>query len=549
MAAIAGKNVQVQIFSITGSLVSTFQNNTDSGADLVVECTELRDGGLDSFSFTVPADTSEPLFIDMECKIFVDSVHWYSGFANKIPNSDSIDPVIEVSGNGFIHKLKEKTINVSYTSQTLDYIIKDIANTNLGVDINVYYNIAKIAVPTVTGISIKFEDNDLQSVFTTLLKIANKDYATTQYTFGVDENKELYFSEVSNDPQEHFYEGFHYQNPTVENLSDRIVNKILTYRTTLADSAVTEYVATYEDTDSQGINGLYQKKLTFPNYADTTTISNIANSIIEKYTNPLDRLKIKDLPISTKLDSGFYQLSNRRKSYFISVNELEDLSQWDTTNLSTTTAVVDGTNVLTGRKSLKLTTAIGSVDEYLEFTLDTPIRFPELFRAFVYLADTNGEITILVSDTDNNTISLDFGNEGDLSGAWIKRLSKISTILDTGELLVDNGTGDENLIVDYSVSLSDIMIVDTTIGDGIFDVKKVRIIINNNNAATIYVDALSVKAKNYLYRKLIREQISYTLGKSYTADLTFGEKPESLIDEIQDQVSDGNIALSVFSKQ
>ena len=51
------RNVVVEVYSITGALVATFFNNTESADDLAVRCSEKFTGGLDSFSFTVPSDT------------------------------------------------------------------------------------------------------------------------------------------------------------------------------------------------------------------------------------------------------------------------------------------------------------------------------------------------------------------------------------------------------------------------------------------------------------------------------------------------------------
>lgn len=546
--AVSIKNVLVEIYSITGALVSSFYNNTFSAGDLVVICSEQRDGGLDEFSFTVPSDTVEPLFGQMECRIIINGVWWFSGYAESIPSSDQDDPIIQITGLGFVHKLKEKTINESYTTQTLEFIIEDIANTYLGVDLNVYFNAAKINPPSISNITIEFKDKTLESVFKSLSKIANKDYQTQQYTWGVDKEKALYFSPISNDTIIHYFEGYDYQAPGVEKLDGKLINKVLTYRTTQADPNIVEFVTSYEDIESIGLNGLYEKSLTFPDFADTTTISNIANSILERNSVPLDRLSIKDLPIDDLLTIGFYELSNRRDQYIVSVNEMEDLSQWDTSAMINTIPSIVSDNVFTGRKSLKLITTVGSASEFMEYILPVPIKFPDLFRLFVYLDDANADITIKIFDTNNNEFDLDFDSTAGID-QWLKKFSNIGSELQTANLLVDNGTGDEDLIVDVDVSNSGEMIVDKLVGSGILDITKIRIIINNNNASTLWIDSISARANTYFHRKLLLEQVEYELNKSFLANVTFGEKADSLIDEIKNEVKPGDIALSVFSKQ
>lgn len=580
MAIDSPTNVLIEIHSVTGALVSSFRNNTLSGENLVVECNELKNGGLDTFSFTVPTTTSEPLFNDMECQIHIDGVHWFSGYAEYIPERDTNEAVIEIAGKGFVHKLKEKTINRSYASQTLDYIIKDVANLDLGSEINVFYDVLKITVPAITGITIEFKDKTLFQVFSKLNTIANKDYLTTQYTWGVDNEKELYFSAISNDLQKHYFEGYNYQNPSVEKMSNKLVNKILTYRTTSLDPQVIEYVATYEDTGSQGLYGLFERKITFPDYADTTTIANIANGILEKNADPVNRLEIENLQVTEKLDIGFYALSNRRDHYFLSVNEFEDIAEWTTTYMLNSVPTIDTAEVFTGRKALKVVTSAGCKDDYMELVLDEPIRFPNIFRMFVYLDDADADITVRLIDSNNNSVDLNFGDVGDLSGEWIKSLSLVSMALDTEELTVDYDiTTEWDLIMDMEAgaldywseyyftpeywavkyfpgfnsdeasSAFDIVALDTLIREGILDLTTIRIIINNDTASVFYIDSMNVEANTYLYRNIIAEEIKYKFDKSYLADLVLGSKTDSLIDEIDSSVKDGNIALEVFSKQ
>ena len=545
------ENQAIQIYSITGALVATYYNNTDGGENLKIKCKENKEGGLDNFSFTIKSDTSEPLFNDMECQIWVDGVHWFTGFAEFIPDQDNIEPEIEIVGKGYFHKLKLKTINETYTSQTLDFIIKDIASTYLGVDINVYYDVAKIDVPSVNNITIEFADKTLLQVFTSLLKICNFEYNIQQYTFGVDKEKELYFTSISNNIKSHMFEGYNYQNPLVEKIGDKIINKIFTYRTKSGTPDEVEFVAIYEDTTSQGLHGLYDIKLTFPDFVDTTTISNVANGLLEKNANFFDRLEIEDLETSLPFEIGFYALSNQKKEYWLTVSDMEDISELDISHLTITTASITDEEVFTGRKALKLVTSVGSAGEYLEVTIDPVIQFPKFFRSFVFLNDTNANITIRLIDTDGNTLDIDFGEEGILTSEWLKSLTPIELKLINDIMEVDDSTlGNDILEVNDSVlGINDLDLTSTEEGF-VRNLIKIRIIINNNNASTIYIDTLGVQANTYLYRNLILTESEYEFkNDSVISKLTLGDRPSSLIDEVNNKVEDGNVALSVFSKQ
>jgi len=767
---VSPKNVVVKIYSVTGALVASYYNNTERGENLKVVCNELRIGGLDKFSFTIPSTTPEPLFNDMECQIWVDGVKWYSGFSDIIPSRDNSEPIIEITGQGFFHKLKVKTINRTYSAQTLDAIVKSVASNELGTDINVYYNVAKIDVPALSGISMNFEDQDLMEVFSELGEICNYQYSTQQYTWGVDEEKELYFRPVSNDQMSHLFEGYHYQNPEVGQLSGKMVNQILAYRTTAADSKATEYVATYSDSSSIELNGLSEKKITFPNYIDTTTIANICQSVLEKNSQPVDRVEINDLNIVDKFDIGFYGLSNRREKYFVKINDMEDITDWDLTGLNNTTVVISSEEVFTGRRAMKLVTSAGAEGDMLSYDLPVPVRFPDIFRSFVLLQDIFGSLTIKLIDSNNNTVDIDFNKTGDfdisglisewfmngnsedsqgnfdgIDGAgnsyidsdlnafkmlrldtaiadtytqlmtsaeadtvgviqsysmwfrsglldgsgmdvariigrdasdywavvldqsvttsvgmdlaiyieneranstvavitdtewhftclqlnestgdwefwldgvlldsgsnyiptgldkavvmgcntedvpsptsnrfdgdyqqvrlynkflsqaeitwlnslyldpntdWIKRLVPVSLLLDTDDIIVDYDLSTSDFMtVDYDISINGNLTVDTLLREGVTDIVRVEIGINTNVPSVMYVDALSVEANTYAYRNIILEEIEYDLSKSYIANAVFGTKIDSLVDEIKGEVKEGNIALSVFSKQ
>lgn len=549
MAIISPKNVTVFVYSITGALVASFANNTESGENLRVICNEKRMGGLDQFKFDIPSTTTDPLFSDMECRIYVDGVWWFTGYADFIPNLDTYDPIIQIEGKGFVHKLEEKTINRSYTSQTLAAIIADIGTNELGTDINVLYDPAKITVPALTGITISFDDKSLFSVMEQLASLANYQYSTQQYTWGVDKEKNLYFEAIPTDMQSHLFEGYHYQFPDVSSLSGGLINRIKSYRTNGFDSKTVEYVADYEDAGSIELNGLFERKLTFPNYVDTTTIGNICTGILEKNASPLDRVEIDNLPVTARLPVGFYGLSNRRDKYFLTVNDMEDIADWDISGLTNTTATISSEKVFTGRRALKLVTAAGALGDKLSYDLPIPIKFPDIFRLFVLLTTSDGAVTVRLYDSNGNTVDIMFGESGDQSGEWIKRLVPVSLLLDTGFLAVDyDGSNSGLLIVDYDGSNSGNLIIDTLVREGVTDIIKVEIEIDTDIASTMYIDALSVQANTYLNREIILEEIEYTLDKSYIAKAVFGTKIDSIIDEIKSDVKDGNIALSIFSK-
>ena len=83
-----------------------------------------------------------------------------------------------------------------------------------------------------------------------------------------------------------------------------------------------------------------------------------------------------------------------------------------------------------------------------------------------------------------------------------------------------------------------------------FAVKGARITFKTDADTAVFLDRLELKAKSYLTNKLMLEKIRYKLNKDYAlSDAEFGDKFPTLHDTINEKVKEGDIALSIFSKQ
>lgn len=547
---ISPTNVGFKVFSITGALVADYYSNVENNSALDIELKVNKVGGLDKFTVGLSNNFQDPLFPDMICKFYVDGVHWDTGFAEVVPDFDTDIARVEIAGKGFIHKLKSVIVNEAYTSQTFDFILKDVLSSYLSVDVGVLYNVANIDAPTITAFDIQFKDKKLFDVLKDLLEIANYDFLTTEYYYYVDSEQYFHFGELDLTIQESLFEGYQYQDPIVKDKSDKIVNKVLTYRTTLADDNVVEYVATYSDADSIDENGEEVKKLTFGDYISTPAMANFANAIIKRLKDPQVSVQIKDLETTSKLLFGKYRLSNKKQEYFRVISQMNDLTPWVTTGLLNTTPTIDTTEVFTGRTSIKLVTAVGSATDIMSLTLPSPIYYPTLFKGYVYLITSGLQFTIRVTDTFNNSVDIEIGQNNEPLNTWLKFSVKINLDLGTGFLHVDyDVTNEGNLLVDYDVSNEGRISLDQLLNDGILNVKKIDIIVDSNIVGTAYFDQLEVLTTSYKEHELTLEKIEYNLGMARLADASFGDVPDNLVDEIKANVKDGDIALSVFSKQ
>lgn len=547
---ISPKNVAVKIYSTTGALVADFYNNVECNAGLTIRLNTTKNGGLDTFEFDIANNFEAPLFNGMICKFYVDGVHWDTGFADTIPEADSSRALVTVTGKGFHHKFKTINVNETYTSQTLDYIVKDIASSYLTDELQVIYNVANIATPTVAALTMEFKDKTLERVFESLLSICNADYANAQYRYFVDKDNELHFELISNDISDILFEGYHYQRPEVEIVSSKLVNKVLAYRTTAANSKEVEYVDTYSDVDSIANHGEVAKKITFPDYLIDSAVERMSDFYIEKYKEPLTKFTLEDVAVEEPSTFTFHRLINKRQVFFRTVAQFEDLTNWDRDGLSATTVSISNDEVFTNRTALKLVCAAGSQDEFMELTLDTPIYFPSFFRLFCYKVHADAHFIVRLIDTYGNTLDLPIGSNNEPVSEWLQY--KVNITFETEGALLDT---------DYDVSNDGLMRVDVDASNygsvqlyklvrlSVINLSRIQIIMDNATASTAYFDEFSVQASAYKQRELILEEAMYTLNKASKAELVFGDQVDSLIDEITKKSKAGEAALEVFSKQ
>lgn len=580
--------LQIKIFSPTNDLLTILSDTDESGRILNAKIIEKKIGGLDSFKFNISKYNDLAISQGSECYFYIQDLK-FIGRIKELPESDQSDPVLEVSGEGFYKRLEKVTINKSYTTQTLDHIVKDIANLYLS-DAGLIYNILKIDVPVVSNITIEFKDKNLFQIFNSLLNIANYDYLNNAYRFYIDNEKELVFEKLSGSMIDSLFEGYHYQSPDVSKDNSNMVNKILAFRTKSADKNSVEYVATYQDTESQGKYGIYEIKYTFPDYADTTTISNFCSFILKRRNEPQKKISLSDLLVfvgqrrfndfgvmdkgsgedgwlikktidedieltslkglfKDKLLWGKYAISNKRDSYWQIFSECDSLTGWDFAHITNTTVTIATNRCLTGNRALKIVTDSGSLNEYFEFELDTTIPLPQLVRLFIYFESTATAIKLTFYDNKSNSIDVQLGDSSTIN-QWLLLSEQINQQTENDNMLVDDGTPNDDFIVEKTTGVETNLDLTKETNPGLLNVKKFRLTILSNTVMTFYLDHIDVYANIYKYAELFLEEIEYNLSAgAMFANASFGEKQDNVIDEIKDKIKEGDIALSIFSKQ
>lgn len=547
---ISEPNIAVKMYSWTGALIAEYYSNTTKNAVTKVTLEDTARNGFDVFAIELSNNLVEPVFTDIICKIFKDGILWASGYAEVIPQLDSFDDMIVITGKGWVHKLKTVVVNETYTTQTLDFIIRDLASTYLTTDLGINYVAGNIVVPVISALSMEFNDKTLWECFDTLLDIANFDYPNTNYRFVVGTAQNFVFNDITNAVNQKWFEGYQYYNPKVETISNKLVNKVLTYRTTSADDKATEFVAEYSDADSIANYGEVVKKITFSDYVIDAGIASIADSILQRYKEPLTRVTIENIDLDLlDIPKGKYKLANFRRNFFRTINNMESLVGWNVAGLSNSTASISTTEVYTNRTSMKLLSSVGSATDEMIYTVPEIIFSPTFFRMFAYKEEAGSLYTIALSDSYGNEVFVIVGGNNEPINEWIEYKIQINLELGSDTLAMDkNITTEDDEYVDKDISTEDIVGVDYLLRDGILNVDSIKIIVDSDIAATTYFDELSVEASVPVDHELYIESMTKQLGSSRLATVVFGDTQDSLIDEVKKNVKAGDTAFAVYSK-
>jgi hypothetical protein len=436
--------------SDAGSVVSLLSSDTNTGAILDAEIVWEKIGGMKSFKFTLDRKTEVPLFNSMECELYIDGVKKFVGYTVTVPNVETNEPSLVLEGRGFWYRLKETVQTSTHSATTVEDIIGTLDLTGTGVS----YNASKIDC-SVAVVDIEFKKKSIASVLDSLVQIANQDFNTSQFVWGVDEEKELYFRALPAEPIQGLFEGYQFQAPEVQT-EDKVVNRVLAWRTTSANPDVTELVDTFEDGGSIDRNGPREKKVVFPDYADYSDIENISKAIIQRNLDPLEKVSIKDLDIGV-LEEGFYNLSIKPEKYFQLVNECDFLDGWDVSASPNMPLSVSQDQVLTGRSSLKFEPSALASGNFAEYTLPVKLNSPLFLRAFVYFDTDPADIQIIFTDSRGSSITLDLeGLPAPTADQWLKYTQAVNANIFEGlwaiedYFIFDFGT-DETATPDYII--------------------------------------------------------------------------------------------------
>jgi hypothetical protein len=563
--------IDIEFYSPSGEYVghvgTTFDKSNLIGMELNIE----KIGGLKGFKFVITRDIDIPFFNLMEVRIHINGNFWYTGELEFSPSQDTRDPSYEYTGKGYYDYFKQIKVNKLYENKTLEYMLNDIMENDISPNTPIIWNPGLIVPPAITVTKLELKKKTAEKAIEEILKIANNDYQTTQYEMGVDKNKQYYFSAIDSELKSGFFEGYQYQNPDVKDDLNTVINQIDIYRA-VEDSQDVEFVSRVEDTDSQELYNIRNQDITISDFVDTTTAENIATAIIERNKDPFKTVSFEELRTNdTPFDIGFYTLNSKFDEYNQIINEFSDLTEW-TQNTSNTTVTVSTDKVLTGKKSFKFVTASGSKGEYIEYTLDEVIYFPQELSVYVSQIPNGTAFNISVFDED--------GVQYEQEEGYILQEGGDKFILEdgTGFLKLEPAqSGVEILVQDDFTKITYDLVGDVTSdqfillesGDNLLlesgdsflleqyydrfqqikSIAKVRVYLTTDSVFTFYMDRLEATTESYNQNSLVLEKISYRQTKnSILANCEFGESADNILQGIK-RLDDKQInTINIFQK-
>ena len=494
------------IYSPTGDYIGSFEVLNNNVPFLSFELVVKKIGGLDSFVFEIEKDSEFPFFSQMEARVFYHGKHWYTGEAVFVPSQKGAANTLRFEGQGYCNKLNDLKISYEIDSATLLSTLQDLGLTYFS-QVDISYNSELLNPPDITVSSYEFKNKSLYDIILKILQIANNDYNNDQYTFGVNKNKEFYFQPILDDPIDHFFEGYQFQNPEVEEIADNIINKIEIWRS-LSESSTTEYVSSVEDADSQAKYGIKSQKLTISDYLDTDTAEEIAESIIQEYKDLKNKVSIKDIILEDLLEIGFYSISTKPDFYSFLISECDDLEGWDISSLVNASLEANDLRVYTGRRSLKLSVPDSASGEYALYSFESSIFAPEYLRIYINQNITGSIIKVTVYEDDSTFVY------------------KVIDVLSQQEW------------EEWDISL-----------DSLYCVNKLKIEIISTDISDLYIDRIDVFANNWSCIKLALEEIKYTIkGNALIGEASFGDDEENILKDIKKIDDQTNNIKSIFER-
>lgn len=529
--------LSIVFFSSSGEKVASLQSGRGQAEVLESELSFKKYGNMENFSINLKRNNELPLFTGMGVLFLNKNKRFAYGYVDEVPETDQNSGIIKIIGSGYSKKLKDKQITLSVTNQTVKQVIDTIGTAYFS-DLGFDYDSTKNQAPATYITAADWKDKSIEKIIEDLISISNESFDTVEYIYGIDEFGSFYFRGiVNNNPASGYFEGFNYQNAKTEKNEKSMINRVLLFRTTSANPDVTEFVNTYEDSDSIDKNGIFEKKLVISDYVDNTTAENIALGIIGNGKDPKTRVKVSDLLTDNFLNFDFYALNNKKQEQKIVVAEFTSLTEW-VQSLTTSTIVLRDTTVFSGRLCYQwdITNSVGdNISQAVEY-------FSPKFMRVYLRQDVAGEFLKITAT----------GLQGKIHRNLVTNVpANIVTNVPTNFVVNVDSSGLATGIADIGVPTANEWVAVNIDLTGFFKIESIAIEVIKTDVVEILIDRLEIYTESYVKRILSLEEITYKFSNTdlIATDAIFGQEKITLTEKLNKIDKKNRIAYDIFSKQ
>jgi hypothetical protein len=257
---------------------------------------ELVSTGCGAFKLTLDRQFNQEISYNqrMDIRLFGDRQPWYSGYVQKRPQPGSTDMTLEYSGYGFFQQLDRIVVNKTYENIEIASIVHDLMASMIEPETDIVYNASKIYSTGYTAEKLAFDYVKAKEAIKTLAEFA------TNYVYGVDEYRELYFkplrTEINEDSR--FWVGYHVLNFRPEEDTDDIINFFYVKGGKMGDTGSNIYTdgngnpVAFKDEQSINTYGMRQDVLSIPSALGGADIVRWAQNELAKRKEPKRSAKV-----------------------------------------------------------------------------------------------------------------------------------------------------------------------------------------------------------------------------------------------------------------
>jgi hypothetical protein len=533
----------------TNTLVYSLDEGIDSGAILNPTFTMEKNGGLIELTFTLPQGTDIPIINDTVVELWIDGVFIDTAYITDSKENDSDKHTLTVTCHGFSDRLTRKTISMSFVNKTLNEIIA-LVSTQLTA-VGIVYSAAAIDLPAFTVPSMDANDITLAELMDRILSIANIAYTVSQYRWYINSSHILCFELISNLPLTQLYEGYHFQQPSLTQNKDTLINIVRFFRTKSTSKSTVEFVAEYTDPQSIAENGEHVKKISYSDYIDATACIRIANGLLQRYKTACKTLDIANLlvrpdSVAQLIAFGMYGLNLQPSSYWTDITDGESLNDVDTTHAINAVIITDDTHVLIGSKAIKLTFSMFT-GGYIDFPVSPSILSPIELRLHIFLESNVGiKLTCISSYGDMTTVPIK--NTSANADWFIVKLVLTPSFGDAIACYGKNKDG-QNITICFNDAAANSVALFGFTHSSLRDLSIIRIYLDPG-VGSAWLDKIEARTNQYNRHNLILNSVKYTSwNNKLLATASFGEKPKDLVNVIEDAIAGKNAIANVFIKE